>query len=107
MQLSGVETSMQLMQFCGVATSTPAKPRPRCRHKNLNEPLRRSDACCPNCASWTDTSVAPLRSETELFSTSVQSEVVIGKTEPIFLNLSKGLKTSNSLSRSNGSGMSP
>ena len=46
----------------GVDTSKPSTPRRRCRHKNLNDPLRRSDACCLNCASWTDTSVAPLRS---------------------------------------------
>jgi len=34
---------------------------------NLNDPLRRSDACCPNCASWTDTSAARLRSASERF----------------------------------------
>ena len=36
-----------LMQFFGVQTSNPSRPRRRCRHKNLNDPLRRSDACCP------------------------------------------------------------
>ena len=49
----------------GLESMNPSTPRRRCRHKNLNDPLRRSDACCPNCASWTDMSVAPLRSETE------------------------------------------
>ena len=33
--------------------------------ESLDDQPRRSDACCPNCASWTDTNVAPLRSVTE------------------------------------------
>jgi hypothetical protein len=59
------ESSGTLMRFSGVEKPNRSTPRRRCRHKNLNDPLRRSDACCPNCASWTDMSVAPLRSETE------------------------------------------
>jgi hypothetical protein len=71
------------MQLFGVETSNSSTPRRRCRHKNLNDPLRRSDACCPNCASWTDTSVAPLRSETERFAAFMVEEnpersVVVG-----------------------------
>src|SRR6266516_5009064 len=62
MQFFGVGTSMQ---FFGVDTSNSSTPRRQCQQKNLNDPQRRSDACCPNCASWTDTSVAPPRSETE------------------------------------------
>src|SRR5262249_42284050 len=62
------------MQLFGVETSNSSTPRRRCPHKNLNDPLRRSDACCPNCASWTDTSVAPLRAETERSSISLIEE---------------------------------
>jgi retron-type reverse transcriptase len=51
--------------FSEVEKPNPSTARRRCRHKSLNDPLKPFDACCPNCASWTDTSVAPPRSETE------------------------------------------
>jgi len=57
------------MQFFGIETSNPSTPRRRCRHKSLTDRLKPSDGCYQNCASWTDTSAALLRSETERFST--------------------------------------
>jgi hypothetical protein len=40
----------------------------QCRHKSRTDRLKPSDACCQNCASWTDTSAALLRGETERFA---------------------------------------
>jgi hypothetical protein len=38
------------------------------RNANLTDPLKLSDACCQNCVSWTATSAALPRSETERLS---------------------------------------
>src|SRR5215813_5757341 len=56
------------MLLTGVYLScpNPATPWRRCRHKSLTEPLKPSDGCCQNWASWTDTSTALLRGEIEL-----------------------------------------
>src|SRR5262245_10728873 len=58
MSLTGVES----LPFLSRST-----PRQRCHHKNLTDPLKLSDACCQNCVSWTATSAALPRSETERF----------------------------------------
>jgi len=50
-------------------------PWRRCRHKSLTDRQKPSDGCCPNCASWTDTSVALLRSETERFAGLLVEEI--------------------------------
>jgi len=57
-------------RWTGVDSSFPNRstPRRRCRHKSLTDRQKPSDACCQNCASWTDTSAALLRSESERFS---------------------------------------
>src|SRR5262249_40487065 len=57
-----------LMLLTGVYLScpNPATPWRRCRHKSLTEPLKPSDGCCQNWASWTDTSTSLLRGEIEL-----------------------------------------
>src|SRR5262249_32332563 len=81
MPLTGVES----LPFLSRST-----PRQRCHHKNLTDPLKLSDACCQNCVSWTATSAALPRSETERFA--LQLLVVFGQTKPIFLNLSNSLQ---------------
>src|SRR5215475_6573517 len=54
------------MRLSGVDRSpNRSTPRRRCRHKNLTDPLKLSDACCQNCVSWTATSAVLPRSETE------------------------------------------
>src|SRR5262249_44632726 len=73
----------------------PSFPEPvdssaRCHYKKLTDPPKLSDACCQNCVSWTATSAALPRSETERFA--LQLLVVFGQTKPIFLNLSNGLQ---------------
>src|SRR5262249_14888452 len=91
------------MRLSGVDRSpNRSTPRRRCRHKNLTDPLKLSDACCQNCVSWTATSAALPRSETERFT--LQLLVVFGQTKPIFLNLSNGLQTlaGGGLGRSRG-----
>src|SRR5262249_57905391 len=59
MPLTGVES----LPFRSRST-----PRQRCHHKNLTDPLKLSDACCQNCASWTDTSAALPRGGTKRLS---------------------------------------
>jgi hypothetical protein len=66
MPLTGVES----LPF--LSRSTPLQ---RCHHKNLTDPLKLSDAYCQTCASWTDTSVALLRSETERFAAFMVEEI--------------------------------
>src|SRR5215510_14186650 len=81
MPLTGVES----LPF--LSRSTPLQ---RCHYKKLTDPPKLSDACCQNCVSWTATSAALPRSETERFA--LQLLVVFGQTKPIFLNLSNGLQ---------------
>src|SRR5262249_29300434 len=64
MPLTGVES----LPF--LSRSTPPQ---RCHHKDLTDPLKLSDACCQNCASWTATSAALPRSETERFCSTILS----------------------------------
>jgi hypothetical protein len=88
------------MQPSGVLSPFPNASNPplRCRHNNLTDRLRRSDGCCQNYASWSDTSAALLRSETERFSTLLiknsgcNLRLRTRKTKPIFLHLFNGLR---------------
>src|SRR5262245_44989089 len=64
MPLTGVES----LPF--LSRSTPPQ---RCHHKDLTDPLKLSDACCQNCVSWTATSAALPRSETERFCSATLS----------------------------------
>jgi hypothetical protein len=61
------ESSVSSMRLTQVESSSrnPSTPRRRCRHKSLTDRLKPSDACCPSCAGWTDTSAALPRGETE------------------------------------------
>jgi hypothetical protein len=63
------ESSVSSMRLTQVESSSrnPSTPRRRCRHKSLTDRLKPSDACCPSCAGWTDTSAALPRGETERF----------------------------------------
>src|SRR4029453_6506095 len=63
------QTSFSSMRLTQVESSSrnPSTPRRRCRHKSLTDRLKPSDACCPSCAGWTDTSAALPRGETERF----------------------------------------
>src|SRR6516162_7827653 len=64
------------MRLTGVDSSfpNPAAPRRRCRHKSLTDRLKPSDASCRNCATWTDTSAALLRSASERFAVFMVEE---------------------------------
>jgi hypothetical protein len=55
-----------------LSRSTPLQ---RCHHKNLTDPLKLSDAYCQTCASWTDTSVALLRSESGRFAAFMVEQI--------------------------------
>jgi hypothetical protein len=66
MPLTGVES----LPF--LSRSTPLQ---RCHHKNLTDPLKLSDAYCQTCASWTDTSVALLRSESGRFAAFMVEQI--------------------------------
>ena len=46
----------------------PSTPRRRCRRKSLIDRLKPSGGCYQSCVSWSDTSAALLRGETELLS---------------------------------------
>jgi hypothetical protein len=60
-----------LMRFKEVDSSipNPSTPRRRCRRKSLIDRLKPSGGCYQSCVSWSDTSAALLRGETELLST--------------------------------------
>ena len=58
----------------GATSKEPQYSLAQCRHKSLTGRLKPSDACCPNCASWTDTSAALLRSESERFAVFMVEE---------------------------------
>src|SRR5262249_62363344 len=88
------KSSGSLIHLTEVDSSpNPSPPRRRCRHKSLTDRLKPSDGCCQNCVSWTDTSAAQLRSESERFSTFVIEQntetiptCVVWQNEPNFLN---------------------
>src|SRR5262249_1381937 len=67
-----------LMHLTGVDSSFPTRstPRRQCRHKSPTARLKPSDACCQNCASWTDTSAALLRSASERFAVFTIEEIL-------------------------------
>jgi hypothetical protein len=60
-------------------------PWRRCRHKNPTDPLKPSDGCCQTCASWTDTSAALLRSETERFAGLMVEEIQMTQSVAVHL----------------------
>jgi hypothetical protein len=78
------------MKSFGVKYPNPSTPRRRCRHRSQTDPLKPSDARCQNCASWTDTSAALPRGETERFSSFLIEKnmstinSVRSQNEPIF-----------------------
>src|SRR6266436_7422296 len=88
MRLPGVDRS-----FPDPSTfPNPSTPQRRCRHKSLTDRRKPSDGCCQNCVSWTDTSAALPRAETERLSLlGQQLRVASRQTKPIFLHLSNGL----------------
>jgi hypothetical protein len=70
-RLTDAKQSGSLMHFWGVDSSipNPSAPRRRCRRKSLIDRLKLFGGCYQSCLSWSDTSAALLRDETELLST--------------------------------------
>ena len=65
----------------------PSTPQRRCRHKSLTDRRKPSDGCCQNRVSWTDTSAALPRAETERLSLlGQQLRVASRQTKPIFVH---------------------